>query len=66
MNATFAAPLVEAAKGGAGGGGAKLTASGQAVLAAYRELEAGAQSAGSPALRSLSVAMAVPPDPETE
>jgi molybdate transport system regulatory protein len=40
MNDGFAGPLVTAAKGGAGGGGAQLTALGLDVLAAYREIEA--------------------------
>jgi molybdate transport system regulatory protein len=61
MNTTFAAPLVEAAKGGAGGGGAKLTAEGAAVLAAYRALEQAATSAGAAAIERLAAALAVPP-----
>jgi molybdate transport system regulatory protein len=65
MNACFAAPLVEAVKGGAGGGGAKLTATGTAVLAAYRALEAAAQTAGAGALTVLEAAIAVPPGQET-
>jgi molybdate transport system regulatory protein len=40
LNAMFDAPLVEAVKGGKAGGGAQLTALGQAVLAAYRRVEA--------------------------
>lgn len=40
MNAAFAEPLVITNKGGVGGGGTNVTAHGQAVLAAYRELEA--------------------------
>jgi molybdate transport system regulatory protein len=65
MNACFAAPLVEAVKGGAGGGGAKLTATGNAVLAAYRSLEDAAQAAGAGALAVLDAAIAVPPGRET-
>lgn len=38
MNAAFRAPLVVSARGGAGGGGATLTAEGQEVLAAYRAM----------------------------
>lgn len=38
MNTAFAEPLVESARGGAHGGGAHLTAAGQAVLADYRRL----------------------------
>ncbi|MBA2936459.1 LysR family transcriptional regulator [Sphingomonas sp. CGMCC 1.13654] len=40
MNRCWAAPLVEAAAGGAKGGGARLTDGGREVLAAYRALEA--------------------------
>jgi molybdate transport system regulatory protein len=46
MNTMFAAPLVDAAKGGAGGGGAALTPLGSRILAAYRRLEAQAAEAG--------------------
>lgn len=39
MNAAFRAPLVEAGSGGRRGGGARLTAQGQMVLARYRAME---------------------------
>jgi len=39
MNRCFQSPLVVAAKGGSGGGGAELTAQAEAVLAAYREMQ---------------------------
>jgi molybdate transport system regulatory protein len=39
MNACFQEPLIEAAKGGAGGGGARLTAMGHEVLTLYRAME---------------------------
>jgi molybdate transport system regulatory protein len=39
MNACFREPLIEAAKGGLGGGGARLTAMGREVLALYRAME---------------------------
>lgn len=38
-NTLFGAPLVESSAGGAGGGGARLTALGQQVIAAYRRIE---------------------------
>lgn len=38
MNAGFAEPLVESARGGVHGGGAHLTEAGAAVLAEYRRL----------------------------
>ena len=43
LNRGFRQPLVETIKGGKAGGGARLTDSGQTVLARYRELEKRAQ-----------------------
>ena len=40
MNRCFLSPLVEATKGGAGGGGARLSPLGEEVLARYRHMEA--------------------------
>jgi molybdate transport system regulatory protein len=39
LNRVFREPLVESARGGARGGGARLTDAGEAVLANYRKLE---------------------------
>jgi molybdate transport system regulatory protein len=39
MNACFREPLIEATKGGVGGGGAQLTSMGQQVLSLYRAME---------------------------
>ncbi len=39
MNRCFMAPLVEASKGGSGGGGARVTELGLDVLARYRAME---------------------------
>ena len=39
MNHAFRDPLVDSARGGAKGGGARLTAAGETVLANYRKLE---------------------------
>jgi len=39
MNGSFRGPLVASARGGSGGGGAKLTALGREVLARYRAME---------------------------
>jgi molybdate transport system regulatory protein len=58
MNAMFAEPLVDAAKGGAGGGGAMLTSLGQRVLTAYRGLEAAANKAGARQLAAMRRALA--------
>lgn len=40
MNNAFKKPLVEASTGGAGGGGARVTENGRAMLALYRRLQA--------------------------
>lgn len=53
MNRWFADPLVESEKGGAQGGGARLTARGEAVLAAYRRMEAAAAEAATDDLAAL-------------
>jgi molybdate transport system regulatory protein len=55
MNAMFTGPLVDAAKGGAGGGGATLTPLGQRMLSAYRDLEAAAAKAGARLFLTLHV-----------
>ncbi|HET7064358.1 MAG TPA: LysR family transcriptional regulator [Rudaea sp.] len=39
MNRMFVSPLIEAAPGGAHGGGAKLTADGARIAAAYRNIQ---------------------------
>lgn len=39
MNRQFRVPLVEAVRGGASGGGARLTGSGRAVLRRYARME---------------------------
>lgn len=44
MNRCFRAPLVEASKGGAGGGGARVTALGMEALGRYRDMEAKAMA----------------------
>lgn len=48
MNAMFRTPLVVRSRGGALGGSATLTQTGTAVLAAYRDYESAARSAGQP------------------
>jgi molybdate transport system regulatory protein len=45
LNRLFATPLVDAAPGGPGGGGASLTERGEEVLVLYRRIEAGAARA---------------------
>jgi molybdate transport system regulatory protein len=45
LNDVFSTPVVDAAKGGAGGGGARLTPLGARLLAAYRTIEQEAEAA---------------------
>lgn len=58
MNAGFAAPLVDSARGGAGGGGASLTDAGQRVLALYRALERRVTEDGRPETDALAAMLA--------
>jgi molybdate transport system regulatory protein len=53
LNATFAAPLVERRRGGAGVGGAALTDAGETALAQYRKLEAKASRAAAAEVAAL-------------
>lgn len=60
MNAAFRLPLVESARGGVGGGGARLTDTGAAVLAHYRALIAQAEQAGTADIAALEALLAPP------
>ena len=53
MNAAFTAPLVESARGGAKGGGAHVTDTGLAVIAAYRAAEIASAQATAPHIAAL-------------
>ncbi len=53
MNQHFATPVVETSKGGAGGGGAKLTAMGEEVIERYRRIQAQAAAAVDAEARTL-------------
>jgi len=53
VNACFQKPLIEAAKGGTGGGGARLTAMGREVLTLYRAMEDHAAAAVAPDMEKL-------------
>lgn len=61
LNAIYTQPLVDAARGGASGGGAALSDKGAQVLAAYRALEVQARQAGAGAIATLAQDLA--PDP---
>ncbi len=54
MNAAFTAPLVESARGGAGGGGAQVTEVGLEVLRLYRALQDKAARAGQAEMKAIS------------
>jgi molybdate transport system regulatory protein len=49
MNAAFRSPLVELRRGGADGGGARLTPLGERVVALYREMDRASRRASEPA-----------------
>ena len=53
LNVTFAAPLVESHRGGAGFGGAALTPAGEEALAHYRRLQAKAARAAAAEVAAL-------------
>jgi molybdate transport system regulatory protein len=65
LNGLFASPLVEAAKGGAGGGGAKLTTLGAELLSAYRRLELECADVSAGPLAQMQAALAVSPGPKS-
>jgi molybdate transport system regulatory protein len=60
MNSCFRAPLVTAAKGGASGGGARLTRTGTEVLTRYRAMEARAAKAVATDLKSFRALLKKP------
>lgn len=64
MNACFREPLIEAAKGGVGGGGARLTRIGKEVLAIYRAMEKHASTAVVADIEELRKLMAERPQEE--
>jgi len=61
LNASFAAPLVAARPGGAGGGGAVLQPPGAEVVRLYRALEQHAAGGGATELERLQAMLATPP-----
>jgi molybdate transport system regulatory protein len=54
MNTAFREPLVDSSRGGPGGGGARLTEAGEAVLAHYRNLEKRSAEAGHAEITALA------------
>ena len=61
MNTYFLEPVVVSVKGGSTRGGAQLTATGRAVLAGYRRMEAKAHRAIAPDLARLALLAAKKP-----
>jgi molybdate transport system regulatory protein len=53
LNRQLGTPVVSTAAGGAGGGGARLTEAGEAVVATYRAVQSSAESAAVAHLRTL-------------
>lgn len=62
MNAAFREPLVDSSRGGARGGGAQLTETGEAVLAHYRKLEEIAAEAGAARIGAIRALLRDIPD----
>lgn len=53
MNASFQSPVVTTERGGSAGGGARLTKTGESVVAAYRSLERRSLATTTPSWRKL-------------
>lgn len=69
MNASFRMPLVSTSTGGPSGGGSRLTATGEAVLAAFRAIETITTAAAADKLRELAALLppaALPPATEPD
>lgn len=54
LNRHMGVPVVAAVTGGSGGGGARLTDAGAALVAAYRAIESATEAAASPHLAQLA------------
>lgn len=64
MNRCFKAPLIEAAPGGKGGGGARVTEAGRVALARYRTMEEKAASSVSAEMAAFEALLADDPPAE--
>ncbi|PHK94299.1 LysR family transcriptional regulator [Pseudoroseomonas rhizosphaerae] len=60
LEAGFGQALVQASRGGSSGGGARLTPLGEAVLAAYRRMQAKAEAAVAPEVEELRALLRAP------
>jgi molybdate transport system regulatory protein len=54
LNTGMGTPVVETSAGGAGGGGARLTGAGEAIISQYRAIEAESNLAAGPHLSQLA------------
>ena len=66
MNTMFQEPVIRAERGGQAGGGARLTATGDAVLAAYRRIEAAARLGAVTEIETLRAMLRPPGDVRTQ
>lgn len=62
MNAAFTEPLVSSARGGAGGGGARLTPAGEEVIARYHAVLDAATRGGAAEIAGLAAMLRPGPD----
>jgi molybdate transport system regulatory protein len=66
LNRSFRQPLVESVRGGAHGGGARVTAAGLALLATFRAMERRAQEAVQEDLRTLEAELRMDAWPDAQ
>lgn len=66
MNRAFLEPVIDASPGGRAGGGARLTATGHAIIAIYRRAEAKAELAIAAELADMAVLLAPEPKPPAD
>ena len=59
MNTSLGVPVVEASSGGQGGGGARLTAAGQAVIDCYQAIAADCASVSAAHFATLNTALGI-------
>ena len=62
LNASFAGPLVVSERGGAGGGGARLTPAGAQVLALFRRIQMQSETAAASDIATLAALRDVIPE----
>lgn len=66
MNRAFAEPVIDASPGGSTGGGARLTATGLAVIDLYRRVQAKAEAAIAAELDEIAALLAAEPRPPAD